>query len=274
MARRYLSVAAGKFAVVLGHRVPIAGGNLGRVGIADGAAAAFIELAAQLQFERVHGTDELLVHLLDEGGIPGETLGIEAAHLLDQRLQLLARLGTILHYGAYLIEKVQSLVDLALRIGRIGTLLGRDGLTGDVSIAGVIGAKPIAIAIAAATGRIAYRTGDAVTHRPPLSSAVLTTLTVLAGLASGALAALLSATLSALTGLSALLARLARLPGLTVLGLLLAGLTGSPVAGELATLVLLAPGLAATLRLPTGSSLRRLRAGPSAEAGELIAQAR
>ena len=89
--------AAGEFAVVLGHRVLIAGGNLGRVGVADGAAAGFLELAAQLQFERVNGADQLLVHLLDQGWVPGETFGIETPHLINQGLQLLARLGTILH---------------------------------------------------------------------------------------------------------------------------------------------------------------------------------
>jgi len=52
-----------------------------------------------LQFQRVHAADELLVHLLDQGGIPGETAGIQIAHLIDQGL---------------LVEKVQSLVDLAL----------------------------------------------------------------------------------------------------------------------------------------------------------------
>ena len=118
-------MAAGEFAVVLGNRILIAGGDLGRVGVADRAAAAFLELAAQLQFQRVHAADELLVHLLDQRGIPGETAGIQIAHLIDQGLQLLPRLGTILHCGTNLVEKVQSLLDLALRIGRIGTLLGR-----------------------------------------------------------------------------------------------------------------------------------------------------
>ena len=132
-----LVAAAGEFAVVLGDRVLIAGGDLGRVGVADRAALVFIELAAQLQFQRVHVADELLVHLLDQRGIPGETAGIQIAHLIDQRLQLLPRLGTILHRGANLVEKVQSLVDLALRIGRVGTLLRRHGLAGDARIAGV-----------------------------------------------------------------------------------------------------------------------------------------
>src|SRR5471030_422145 len=149
-----LVAGAGEFAVVLGDRVPIAGGDLGRVGVADRAAAAFIQLAAQLQFERVHVADELPVHLLHQGGIPRETAGIQIAHLIDQRLQLLPGLGTILHYGANLVEEVQSLVDLALGVGRVGTLLGRHGLTGDARIAGVIGTHPVAIAIGRATGRI------------------------------------------------------------------------------------------------------------------------
>ena len=213
--------AAGEFAVVLGDRILIAGGDLGRVGVADRAALVFIELAAQLQFQRVHAADELLVHLLDQGGIPGETAGIQIAHLIDQGLQLLPRLGTILHYGANLVEKVQSLVNLALGIGRVGTLLRRHGLTGDASIAGVIAAKHVAIAIARAAGRIAYRTGEAVADRTRLASACLTTL-----------------------------AGLAVLPWLLTW---LTGLTGLPVAVELAGLELLAAGLARPDPVPVES---------------------
>jgi len=171
--------AAGEFAVVLGDRIPIPGRNLGGVGIADCATLASIELAAQLQLQRVHAADKLLAHLLDQGGIAGETARIQAAHLVDQRLQLLARLGTILHCGTNLVEKVQPLVDFALGIGRVGTLLWRHGTAGDASIAGVIAAiHPIAIA--RATARIAYRTGDTVADLTRLPSAGLTTLTSLA----------------------------------------------------------------------------------------------
>jgi hypothetical protein len=113
------------------------------------------------------------VHLLDQGGIPGEAAGIQIAHLIDEGLQLLARLRAILHRGTNLVEKVQSLVNLALGIARVGTLLGRHGVTGDVRIAGVIGANAVAIAIGRATGRIAYRTGEAVTDRTGLASAGL-----------------------------------------------------------------------------------------------------
>ncbi len=87
---RWLMTAAGEFAVILGDRVLITGRDLGRVGIADRAAMFFIELAAQLQFQRVHLADELLMHLLNQGGIAGETAGIQIAHLIDQGLQLLA----------------------------------------------------------------------------------------------------------------------------------------------------------------------------------------
>jgi hypothetical protein len=202
----------------------------------------------------------LLVHLLDQGGIARETAGIQIAHLLDQGLQLLPRLGTVLHYGTNLVEKVQSLVNLALRIGRIGTLLGRHRLTVDASIAGVISAKPVPIAIGPASGRIADRTGEAVADRTQLAlaPAALTRLLLAAALATG---------LTALTGLSALLARLARLPRLAVLRLLpagLTGLTGLPVAVEWPGFELLA-GTA-------GLTLSRLRVGTSAEAGELVAQ--
>ena len=153
--------AARELAVIFGDRILIAGGDLGRVGVADGAAPFFVELTAQLQFQRVHAADELLVHLLNQGGIPGETAGIQIAHLIDQGLQLLPRLGTILHYGANLIEKVQSLLDLPLGIGRVGTLLGRHGLAGDAGIAGVPAARPVAVP--ASASRISYRAGDAIT---------------------------------------------------------------------------------------------------------------
>jgi len=240
-------------------------------------------LAAQLQFQRVHAADKLLVHLLDQGGISREPAGVELAHLIDQRLQLLPRLGTILHYGANLVEQVQSLVDLALSIGRVRTLLGRHGLTGDASIAGVIGAIAVAVAIAAATGRIACRTSDAIPDitcqgLPPLATGALATgltLTTLTGLA---------AALTASTGLAALLARLPRLPILRLLLTGLASLTGLPVAAELAgPLELLAAGLAGLplsrlrVRLRVGLRVRsrvRLRAGTPAEAGKLVTHTR
>ena len=40
----------GEFAVILGDRILIAGGNFGWVGVANRAAGLFVELAAQLQF--------------------------------------------------------------------------------------------------------------------------------------------------------------------------------------------------------------------------------
>jgi len=43
------------------------------------------------------------MHLLDQRGIAGETLGIQIAHFLDQGLQLLPRLGTVLNDGANLV---------------------------------------------------------------------------------------------------------------------------------------------------------------------------
>ena len=201
----------------------------------------FVELLAQLQFQRVHAADELLVHLLDQGGIPGETAGIQIAHLNDQGLQLLPRLGTILHYGTNLVEKVQSLVDLALGVGRVGTLLRRHGLAGDASIAGVIVAKYRTIAIASATGRIPHRTRKAVAHRTRLASASagLTSLLLAAGALAVGLTTLTTLT-TTLTGLAP--SFLARLPRLAVLRLL--------------------PELAQF----------RLRVGTPAEAGELVAQ--
>ena len=112
-------------------------------------------------------------------------------------------------------------------------MLRGHSLTGDASIAGVISAKPVAIAIAPASGRIAYGTGETIADRARLASAGLTTLSGLA-------------TLATLTALAALLARLALLLARLALLPRLAGLTGLSVAGELA--------------------------GLSAEAGELVAE--
>jgi hypothetical protein len=186
--------AAGEFAIVLGDRIPVAGGNFGRVGVADCAAVVSIELAAQLQFQRVHAADELLVHLLDQGGITGETARIQTAHLVDQGLQLLPRLGTILHHGPNLVEKVQSLVNLALGIGGVGTLLRGYGPPSDASIAGVITAIRATTAIGA-TSRIAYLTRDAVANLATLTglAALPLLLTWSAGLAGGLAAGLTGA---------------------------------------------------------------------------------
>jgi hypothetical protein len=170
--------------------------------------------------------------------------------LIDQGLQLLARFGTILHRGTNLIEEVQSLCNLTLSIGRVGTLLRSHGLTGDASIAGVQIAERSATAIGVTTGR----TGDAVAHRTRLASAAaLTCLRLPAGTLAAALTTL--TTLTTLTLLSTLAAFLTTLTTLTLLSTLAAFLT---------TLT----GLAAA----AGLTLSSLRVGPSAEAGELVAQ--
>jgi hypothetical protein len=225
--------ASREFAVVLGHRLFITGGDLGRVGVADGAAAVFIELAAQLQFQRIHFADQLLVHLLDQGGIPGEAAGVQLAHLINQSLQLLPRIGAILHCGANLIEKIHSLVDLALRIGGVGTSLRRHRPSRDASIAGVNAADYIAIA-AGPTGRIADLAGKAIANLTGLASAGLTTLT-----------------------------RLARLPGLAAAELALT------VAAKLALAVTALLAFVGTALLAWAGLRIRLA---SAEAGELVAQ--
>ena len=182
----------------------------------------------------------------------------------------MTRFGTILHGGAYLVQKVQPLFDLPLGVCRVGALLGRHGLTHDVSIAGVVVAKCGVTAIVRAGG-----TGDAVAHRTRLASATLTSLLLAAGALAAGLTTLTTLTglaaLTALTGLAALLALLARLPRLATLRWLLtglAGLTGLPVAGELAGLELLAAGLAGT----AGLTLPGLLVGTPAKASELVAQ--
>src|SRR5208282_4191421 len=117
-------------------------------------------------------------------------------------------------YGANLAEKVESLIDLALRIGRVGTLL-RGRAAGELVIAGVVGS--IAVAIAHAAARIPYRTAGPIAEVTRLSSTGLTT-----SVAWVPLIALIT------------LAGLAGLPGLTRL----TGLPGLPVAAELARLAL------------------------------------
>src|SRR5580704_14298430 len=139
------------------------------------------------------------MHLLHQGRIAGETARIQIAHLIDQHLQLVPRLRAILHRGANLVEKVQSLLNLPLRIGRVGTLLGRYGLTGDAGIAGVVTAVPVALAVAPATG-------NAIADLTTLASAGLTAC--LTGL-SRLLTAATGLALSGLTLLSTLLTRLA-----------------------------------------------------------------
>jgi len=113
-----LVVAARELAVIVGDRVLITRGDLGRVGIADRAALILIELVAQLQLQCVHAAQELLMHLLHQTLIPGETFGIEISHFGDQRLQLLFRLRAVLHRRADLVQQVQTLIDVPFRIKR------------------------------------------------------------------------------------------------------------------------------------------------------------
>jgi len=49
---------------------------------------------------------------------------IQTAHLIDQGLQRLAALRTILHGGTNLVQKAQSLFNLTLGIGRLGPSWG------------------------------------------------------------------------------------------------------------------------------------------------------
>lgn len=155
-------MAAGKFAVVLGDRVSIPGRHLSGIGVADGSPVIFIECLAQLQFERIHIAQELLMHLLHQGWIPGEAAGVQITHLLDQRLQLALRLRIILYLGANLVKKSQALVNLALRVGRVGTGLRRHRVTGDPSVARVPGAIRLTVAIARPATCVAYWTSLAI----------------------------------------------------------------------------------------------------------------
>jgi hypothetical protein len=160
---------------------------------------------------------------------------------------------TILHGGANLIEKVQALFDLALRIGWIRPALRRDRLTGDARVPRIPSTID-AVAIGPAA-TIHSTTSDTIPH--------------LAGLATSGLrialailpAALLSALTTLLSSLTALLTGL--LTGLPLLSRL-------SVARELTGLILLSSWLSIGLL----SGARTLLIVPSAEAVELIPQAR
>lgn len=211
-----------------------------------------LHLPAQLQFERVHFADELLVHLLDQRRIAGETARIESAHLLYQLLQLRLSLGTILNDCADSVEKIQSLVDVALGIRWVGTLLRCGGAPLNASIASVVTAIGAAPAIAGAAARIADGTSEAVAYTAPLwIAAVLTALTGLVALAAAALA------------------HLSVLPLLALLALL-AALSRLPIAGQLTALERLTSASRLTLALLT---LARLSIGLPAQTVQLVAQA-
>jgi len=104
------------------------------------------------------------MHLLHQGWIPGEAAGVQVAHLLDQGLQLALRLRIVLHHGANLVQKIQALVNLALRIGRVRALLGRHRMAGDPSVARVPGAIHLTIAISRPAAGIANWTSLAVAY--------------------------------------------------------------------------------------------------------------
>ena len=70
-----LSTATRELAVILGDGIAIAGGNLRRIRIANLAALVVIELAANLQFQRIDVGDKLLMHLLDKPRVAGKRLG-------------------------------------------------------------------------------------------------------------------------------------------------------------------------------------------------------
>ena len=180
----------------------------------------------------------------------------------------MARLGTILHHGTQLVENVQTLIDLALGIGRIWTLLRRCGLSGNACVAGVHRA---AIAITA-TVRTGCSAGNAVANRTRLTSR----LPAATALSATALASLLSlALLPGLATLRLLLTALAAsaLSALSLLALSLsltlslASLRGLRVAVQLA-------GLSLTLLASALATLARLSIGLASQSRELIPQAR
>lgn len=237
-------VSAGKLAIILGDGVLIARRNLGRVSVADRPALALFEPPAQLQFEPIHLAHELLMHLLDESGIARETAGIEITHLIDQRLHLLLVFGIVLHCGTNLIEGAQSLINLALGVGRVLAWPRHRGRTG--CYLGVAG-------VDVAVGRTAS------TAAPRTVVVDLTRLAALCHLTALTLSALsLSLSLALPLSLPALtlFALSLSLPGLTLFALTLAllaltlallALARLTVAIELAGLELLSAGLPLTL---------------------------
>jgi hypothetical protein len=243
--------AARELAVILGDGILISRWDLGWIGVADRSALILVKLAAQLQLQSVHFADQLLVYLFHQTLIPRETAGIQIAHLIDERLQLLLCLGTILHSSANLIEQVQSLVNLGLGIGWGGTLRPRHrGLAGDAVIAGI----DVAIRGAASTPATRLSVRNAVALLATLTLTLTLPLALaLTGLTTLALAALTLATLLALAVLPLLLTGLSALTGLLT------------VRHELTGLEL--PGLTAA----AGLALARLRVGLSAESRELVA---
>jgi len=248
-------VAAGKLTVVFGDRGLVAGGHFGRVGVADHAALVFVELVAKLEFERVDFADQLLVHLLYQRRVARETAGVEISHLIDQRLQFGARFRAILHDGADPVEEVEALGNLRLGIGGVGSLLRRNGVALNATVAGVVGSQAVLLLAIASTARhtVADIAGAAWAVLPALP-----TLTVLATLT-------LTLTLTLLLALAlALTLSLALLTSALAAELLLSLLPGSTSLASLPALALL------TLL----TRLTRLGVLTSAQSGDLIAQTR
>jgi hypothetical protein len=202
---------------------------------------------------------------------------------------LLPCFGAILNHGPKLVQYVQTLIDLTLRIGRIRTLLRCRSLSGNACVAGV---PPAAVAVSAAlgVGIAGSAASDSVANRTSLAGRLTTTTalaaTTLAGTALLSLALLpglatlsllpTSATLSLLAlalPLTLPLTRLATLARLLTGLAALASLTGLPVAAELAGLKLLLATALALLTLAL-AALASLTIGLSTKPGELIPQTR
>lgn len=186
-------MAAGELSIVLGDRVAVAFWNPGRIGIANRTAVALFELLTQPQLQGVHVTDELLMDLLDQARISWEPAGIEIAHLVDERSEFALCLRIVLHDRANRAQKVQALVNLALRIGRVRPLWRCSGTAAlELIAAWVPGPLDAAIAIAPAT--VAHGSSHTVadTIHSTAHLAGLAGLSVLSRLATGA--ALLLAT--------------------------------------------------------------------------------
>jgi urease gamma subunit len=140
------------------------------------------------------------VHLLNQSRITGETAGVQVSHLVDQGLQLLACFRTVLHGGPNLVQKVKPLINLALRVGRIRTLLGRRGGAGNSGVARIV--STIAIGPITPSRTAACRAITDVTRQASATLTALPSLSLLSALTNLPPLTLL-ATLPALARLAA-----------------------------------------------------------------------
>ena len=75
-----------------------------RIGAADLPGALVVQVAAQLELERVHAAQKPLMKLLDHRRIAGEAAEIEVLHRRDQLLDLTLHFGIVRDLAAKLVS--------------------------------------------------------------------------------------------------------------------------------------------------------------------------